>query len=216
MSLTTGLIAIKGEHLDKLPEILSLYRMVDTGDDESVNDFDEALAIVSELREPAPDDTSEKHVVWVDKGWTLIEDMTLILCANEEALLKISQHLSTPVFSLLTQGTSNCFGFWYFDKVKRRSFYIEDTEIVDNFGEPLTEEAGFNINEHTFYDDVHGVAKAMEIDWEGAVSLHSFTVKRLDYEEEVRQGMLNVIARHAAEKAANAAEKKKPWWKIWA
>ncbi|HVW62820.1 MAG TPA: hypothetical protein VHC48_22365 [Puia sp.] len=212
MSMTSGLIAIKGEHLDKLPEILAFYQMVDTKENQSVDDWREALAIVTDLQAPAPGDTSEKHVVWSDKGWTLIEDMTLIMCANEKALSEISRHLSTPVLSLVTQGTSNCFGFWYFDNIKRRSFYIEDRAIVDNFGEPLPEEAGFNFNEDAFYHDVHGVAKAFGVDWEGAGTLYAFTVKRLDYKEEVRQGMLAAIAKHAA---AKAEEKKKPWWKIW-
>lgn len=212
MSLTSGLIAIKGEHLDNLSMILSFYQMVDTEENQFVGNWDEALAIVTDLQAPAQGDTSEKHVIWSDKGWTLIEDMTLIMCANEEALLGISQHLSTPVFSLATQGTSNCFGFWYFDNVKRRSFYIEDCAIVDDFGEPLPEEAGFKINEDAFYDDIHGVAKAFGVDWEGAESLHAFTVKKLDYKDEIRQGMLAAIAEHAA---AKAAEKKKPWWQLW-
>ena len=87
MSMTSGLIAIKGKHLDKLPEILAFYQMVDTEENQSVDDWDEALAIVTGLQAPAPGNTSEKHIVWSDKGWMVIEDMTLIMCANEEALL---------------------------------------------------------------------------------------------------------------------------------
>jgi len=87
MSMTSGLIAIKGKHLDKLPEILAFYQMIDMEENQSVDDWDEALAIVTDLQAPAPGNTSEKHIVWSDKGWTLIEDMTLIMCANEEALL---------------------------------------------------------------------------------------------------------------------------------
>jgi len=218
MSMTSGLIAIKGEHLDKLPEILAFYERIDTEGDQPIENWDKAWEIVHPLREASPDDTSEKHMVGSVNGWTIIEDFDHLMSIDEDALLKISQHLSTPVFSLMTQGTSNCWGFWYFDKVKRRSFYNEDGVVTDNFGEPLAEEAGFNLNEDGFYDDIHGVAKNFGIDWEGmftAENMHAFIIKKLDYEGERRQEALALLARYYANKAEEK-KMKKPWWKIWA
>jgi hypothetical protein len=118
----------------------------------------------------------------------------------------------------MTQGTSNCSSFGYFDKAKRRSFYYEDGEITDNFGEPLAEEAGLSIDKDGFYDYIHGVAKNFGIDWEGMFTvenMHAFIIKKLDYEEGRRQEMLTVLERYYAKKDEKK-DLKKPWWKIWA
>lgn len=179
MSLSSGLVAIKGQHSDKLSEIFSVFKLVDTGNDMILNNWQEAIDLIDEEYINS-NDNSQRRVVWFDNGWTIIEDLSLILCTDEDSLAKISQHFLTPVFSLATQGTSGCYGFWYFDNQKLRSFFNNNGEVTDNFGIPLSQEANLNINENAFYDDIHGVAKQFGIDLTNAANLNSFIVKQLD------------------------------------
>jgi hypothetical protein len=211
MSLSTGFLAIKGQHSDKLSEIFSFFKLVDTGKDKTLKYWDEAIALIDE-EYMNPDENSQRRVVWFDNGWTIIEDLSLILCTDEESLTKISQHFSTPVFSLATQGTSNCFAFWYFDKLKLRSFFNNGGEVTDNFGTPLSQEADFNINENAFYDDMHGVAKKFGIDWTNAGNLKSFIVKHLDNSEELNSEIEQAIKNNPR---SDNNKQSKPWWKFW-
>ena len=92
MSLSTGLLAIKGQHSDKLSEIFSFFKLVDTGSDKTLNNWDEAIALIDD-EYMNRDDNSQRRVVWFDNGWTIIEDLSLILCTDEEGLTEISHHL---------------------------------------------------------------------------------------------------------------------------
>lgn len=211
MSLTTGLIAIKGQHSDKLAEIFNFFKLVDTYSDKTLTNWNEAIQVIDD-EYMNPNDNSQRRVVWFDNGWTIIEDLSLILCTDEETLTKISQHFSTPVFSLATQGTSGCYGFWYFDKQKLRSFFYNDGQVTDNFGTPLSQEADFNINDNAFYDDIHGVAKQFGIDLTNAENLKSFIVKQLDNSEELNNEIEEANKNY--HQVDNNA-KSKPWWKFW-
>lgn len=211
MSLTTGLIAIKGQYSDKLPEIFNLFKLVDTNADKILNNWNAANELIDD-EYMSRDGNLQRRVAWLDNGWTIIEDFSLILCTDEESLTKISQHFSTPVFSLATQGTSGCYGFWYFDKEKLRSFFNNNGEVTDNFGTPLEQEADLNINENASYGDIHGVAKKFGIDFTNAENLDGFIVKQLDNSEELN----NEIEK--ATKSYNPVDnstKSKPWWKFW-
>jgi hypothetical protein len=211
MSLTTGLIAIKGQHSDKFPEIFSFFKLVDTHNDKTLTNWNEAIQVIDE-EYINQNDNSQRRVIWFDNGWTIIEDLSLILCTNEESLTKISQHFSTPVFSLATQGTSGCYGFWYFDKQKLRSFFYNDGEVTDNYGTPLSQEANFNINENAFYDDIHGVAKQFGIDLTNAENLKYFIVKQLDNSEELNNEIEEATKNY---NQIDNNSKPKPWWKFW-
>lgn len=211
MSLTTGLIAIKGHYPDKFAEIFNFFKLVDTNNDKTLNNWNEAIQVIDD-EYMNPNDNSQRRVVWFDNGWTIIEDLSLILCTDEETLTKISQHFSTPIFSLATQGTSGCYGFWYFDKQKLRSFFYNNGQVTDNFGSPLSQEANFNINENAFYDDIHGVAKQFGIDLTNAENLKSFIVKQLDNSEELNNEIEEANKNY--HQVDNNA-KSKPWWKFW-
>jgi hypothetical protein len=211
MSLTTGLIAIKGQHSDEFTEIFNFFKLVDTNNDKILTNWNEAIQVIDD-EYMNPNENSQRRVVWFDNGWTIIEDLSLILCTDEETLTKISQHFSTPIFSLATQGTSGGYGFWYFDRQKLRSFFYDDGKVTDNFGTPLSQEANLNINENALYDDIHGVARQLGIDLTNAENLKKFIVKQLYNSEE-----LNNEIEEANENYHQVDNnvKSKPWWKFW-
>lgn len=208
--MTTGLIAIKGRHVDRLAEIFNFFSLVDTNNDTILTNWDQVSQVIDQEFK-SQDDRSQRRVVWIDNGWTIIEDFSLILCTDEPAMETISRHLSTPVFSLATQGTSGSYAFWYFDKQKLRSFWIDNGKVTDNFGTPLPQEANFSFDEDAFYDDIHGLAKKLGIDIENTSHLGHFVIKQLDNSEELDQE----IKLAAENYQAGNNTKSKPWWKFW-
>lgn len=213
MGWTIGLIAIKGQHLNNLSAIFNSLRLVDTGQDAVLNNWTvaDALMLEENFNIPDKDKYAERRVVWYQNGWTIIEDLSMIHCTNEEAMGDVSRRLNTPVFALLEQSTSDSYAFWYFDKQKVRSFFYSDGTVENDYGNPLPQEAGFNINEQTDYNDVQGVAKAFGIDWEEAKHHDHFIVKTLEPDASYRTE-LEAIAQQQDE---SAQQTKKPWWKFW-
>ena len=211
MSLTTGLIAIKGQHSDRFAEIFNFFKLVDTNNDKTLTSWDDAIQVIDD-EYMNRNDIPQRRIVWFDNGWTIIEDLSLSLCTDEENLTRISKHFSAPVFSLVTQGNSGCYAFWYFDKIKLRSFFNNNGEVTDNYGTELEEEAKFNINENASYDDIHGVAKRFGIDFANAENLNSFIVKRLNYSEELHNEIQQATKNY---NQADNNHKSKPWWKFW-
>ena len=212
MSLTTGLIAIRGQWTDKLPEIFDFWGLVDTQKDQVLNAWSDAEKIINEEYLNSNDYT-QKRVVWFDNNWTIIEDLSLFLSSDEEVLTQISQTFSTPVLSLQTQGTSSCYSFAYFDIELKRSFAVCDGEISEDFGIPLTQEKKFNINEKAFYDDIHGVAKQFGIDWDNSKNIDKFVVKTLENGEELNSEIEQIKIRTDGQLENQNITK--PWWKFW-
>lgn len=210
MSLTTGLIAIKGDYTRQLSEVFAFFELVDKGKDQILTSWDQASEIMND-EFTNPQDHTQRRIAWYDNGWTIIEDLSFILCGDAESLVAISAHFSTPVFSLLTQGTSGVYGFSYVNGQDLRSFLIDDGKVTEDIGTPLAAEANFNINETAFYDDVHGVASQLGISWDNAERINRFIVKQLDNSEELNRE-IESISRNNDTPAHKAS---KPWWKFW-
>lgn len=74
MSLTTGLIAIKGEHSDRFAEIFNFFKLVDTNNDKTLTSWDDAIQIIDD-EYINRNDSPQRRIVWFDNGWTIIEDL---------------------------------------------------------------------------------------------------------------------------------------------
>jgi hypothetical protein len=212
MSLTTGLIAIRGQQIDNLSEIFGFWRLVDTQKDQVLKLWSDVEKVIDEEL-INPDDYTQKRVVWFDNNWTIIEDLSFILSSEEDVLAQISQTFSTPVFSMQTQGTSSCYSFTYSDIELKRSFSVCDGEVLEDFGTPLTQEKNYKIGENTFYDDIHGVAKQFGINWDNAKNIDKFTIKTLDNSEELNSEIEKFKIKPDGQ--AEGQFNTKPWWRFW-
>jgi hypothetical protein len=212
MSLTTGLIAIRGQQMDNLSKIFEFWRLVDTQRDQVLKIWSDVEKVIVE-EDMNPDDYTQKRVVWFDNNWTIIEDLSLILSSEEDVLTQISKTLSTPVFSMQTQGTSGSYSFTYSDIELKRSFSVCDEEVLEDFGIPLAQEKNFKINENTFYDDVHGVAKQFGIDWDNAKNIDTFVVKTLENNKELNSEIEKFKIKSVGQVEGQISTKS--WWRFW-
>ncbi|WP_276480204.1 hypothetical protein [Paraflavitalea pollutisoli] len=208
--MTSGLIAIKGDHIDQLTTIFGFFNLTDTGKEEVLTSWEAAENIIDdEYMNPA--DGLQRRIVWVDNGWTIIEDYSFLLCMDEEAMATVSRTFKTPVFSLQTIGTSGCYGFHYYHLEKLRSFFNEDGKVVDNFGKPLPEETGYNFNTDAFYDDIHGLARNLGINLDNAANVGRYIVKHLSDNTAVDF----LAPQSLQQQQPDHTAVRKPWWKIW-
>ncbi len=209
MSATIGFITIEGNQLSRLAEIFSRFQLIDTNKDLHLNSWAEASKII-EQEYLEPNDFSQRRVVWFQNNWTIIEDHSLLLCTDIEALQKNAQEGRLCIYSFLSQSTSNSHGFWHFTPTISRTFFIEDGETIENTGIPLPQEAGLNINDELYYDDIIELAASLGIDYYAAEQLKQFTVKQL-----LNNAELNAQIEQVKNDQKSIQVAKKPWWKFW-
>ena len=208
--MTSSIIIIRGNHLNKVSDIFECFKYNDFDQDrvfENADKFNEFL--FDNYFEFANREIALRGL-WVDNGWTIISDPEMVDTVDDEALLRLSNKLNSEVQTFIIQTTSGSFGFAKYDKIKQRHFFSTDGEVTDNFGSPLTEEQGINLNERVFVDDILKLASNFGIDLE-AKSVNSFIVKQLSYSDELKKE-LEQFKQVQANQMTNT---KKPWWKIW-
>jgi hypothetical protein len=203
--MTTGLVAIKGNHMDKLSEIFSFFRLVDSKEDSIYSNWEE----VCKFFETAVSDPDKEQLIAVSfqNGWTIIEDSDLSLSYETESLEKISLFVDSHVFSFFIQTTSSNHAFYYFNKGLGRSYHYDDGAIHVNFGEPLKEEAGLDL---TDFDSMFKLSSNLGVDWDKFLVYEHFLVKKLTYNEEL-QAEIDQCKKMEKKKIIV----KKAWWKFW-
>ena len=143
MGFSKAIIAIKGNCLDKLDEIAdSLGYMED-------DSFFEELSKTARF----------------DNGWTILPDDEMVVVTEEDLLSELSEELGVEIFSFMVQSTSASYGFSNFNDGENRVFWVQDGEIIVDFGDKLKEEKGLNINEKVSIDDILKIAKLIGINF---------------------------------------------------
>ncbi len=93
---------------------------MDTGTDSILTNWDQCIPVIDEEFK-SQDDHSQRRIVWIDNGWTIIEDFSLYF-VQTNLLGSDFPAFVYACFFLATRGTSGSYAFWYFDKQKLRSF----------------------------------------------------------------------------------------------
>lgn len=205
--MTFGQFAIKGNHVDKLEEIFSFFKLIDTGEDQILTNWTDASKIL-EKENLQYSNTSQRHLVFIQNGWTVIEDLKMNLSYDIEALQSISSLLNQPVFYCFVQTTSSNHAFYYFDKIKTRAYHFNDGIIEENFGSPLEEEKGIDLIDNV--SCVYNLTTKLGLDWESTKRLNKYIFKTLTNSPELQ-----------AELDKYKSVKKEPikpsrqWWKFW-
>ena len=176
-----SIIAINGNQIDKTSEIFDAFKYIDLHHDKQFYSLDSCVTYLNENYF----DSSKKNIalrgLWTLNGWTIIWDPEMVDMTDETAMETFSQKLNVEVLTFLIQTTSGSFGFAKYNRTKQRKFYSTDGRIAENFGSPLTEEKGLNINQNIFINDVLQLANKFGIDIEAKNTKTTFLVKELGY-----------------------------------
>ncbi|OOQ57945.1 hypothetical protein [Mucilaginibacter pedocola] len=209
--MTNSIIAIKGEHLNRAAEIFEAFGYVGQPNDLNFGKLEELYAYCSSNMDNFSDQEISLRGIWQDNGWTIIFDPETIDFANEEALSKISGLLGSEVFTFVIQTTSGSFGFSKYAPTNLRSFFSSGRIVDPNYGTPLPEEEGLNINEQVFIDDITSLAGKLGIDIEGQKA-KNITLKQLGYSDQLKK---ELEAFESPTEQRSPTAEAKPWWKFW-
>jgi hypothetical protein len=206
MSLNTGLIMIKGNHLDRLEQVFDAFKYRWTGRVRQVDDWDDAW----EAMRPDPSPGVVRHAVLVHNGWTIILDYESVLWTDEEACREVSQKLQSRVFAMSCAGVASSYAYRLWEGTRVRKVWWEPSGgIFENEGEPLPEEEGIDFN-LVGEEEVLMVMERLSVDYSELQEVEAFQVVELD-----RSSLLAELpATNVAEPQA-APPPKKAWWKFW-
>lgn len=113
--------------------------------------------------------------------WTIIIDPELIDWVENEKLEEISSEKGANVFSFMAETTSSSYAFSIYKNTLLRSFISIDGEIQTDFGEPLPEEKGVNINGLIFSDDIIELASNLGLNLLRDKSKKEFVIREWKY-----------------------------------
>lgn len=208
MGYSIGVIAIKGNHLDKTDKLFSTFDYIDNNESKSYSTWTEAQNFLdSNYFEYTHKDIALRGI-WEDNGWTIIYDPEMVDLLESEKLESISKITSADIWTILIQTTSGSFSFSKFAPARVRHFFVGDGQIAENEGTPLPEEKGLNINENIFVDDLESLTKTL------GFKIHpdktgNYIVKHLHYNNQMKEQLAKFKQQTKIKSVGD-----KPWWKV--
>jgi hypothetical protein len=161
MGYSIGVIAIKGNHLDKTDKLFSTFDYIDNSEGKSYSTWAEAQNFLNDNYFEYANKDMALRGIWEDNGWTIVYDPEMVDLLESEKLESISEITSADIWTILIQTTSGSFSFSKFAPTRVRHFFVADGQIAENEGTPLPEEIGLNISASIFVDDLESLVKTL-------------------------------------------------------
>ena len=162
VSLHIGAVLLEENHLLRLSEI---YKEFQFAADDSMKTFTDLKAVAEAIERGASTRDDTLGAACFTNGWTFLLDTDLTLSADDEVCSRLSALLDCRIFTMVCEGVSNTYGWsLYSGGRKSRGFLSEDGVVKENFGEPLSAEAGIDLTD-VFEDEVLAVMKATAVDF---------------------------------------------------
>lgn len=139
MSMHISFVAIEGEHLNEIPEMLTAF-------DYSVTEskaVENAAELVHAFSTSAAEDVLTK-IAYTNGNWTVLVDPEMVVMHQDE-LADYSQKWKARVVGIVMEGTSGSYGFRVFALGEQQRLVMAiDGAVVVNEGAPLPEEEGID------------------------------------------------------------------------
>ncbi len=216
MGYSIGLIAIKGNHSDKIDKLFNAFDYAEGGDTKQYSTWAEAVKFLNDNYFEYANREISLRGLWIDNGWTIIHDPEMVDPLEQKKIEALSKSLNADIWTFLIQTTSGSFSFSKFSPDRVRHFFAGAGQVAENEGMPLPEEQGLNINEKIFTNDLESLTR--KLGFKIQPDTHGeYIVKYLAFNEQMKAQMLpfkqEVKPQQPAPKAPPTNEK--PWWKIW-
>lgn len=211
MEFSIGIIAIKGDHLDKVEKIFNAFDYVDKGDDKTFKTWSEAGQYLFDKYFEHSNRDIALRGIWLDNTWTIICDPEMADMTEDSKVEELSKLTHSDIWTFMIQTSSGSFSFARFNPRKMRYFFTINGEIVENEGQPLPEEKGLNINDSIQAIDLISLGKTLGFSIEPNEA-GNFTVKHLPYGEQMKQQLAEF---KQSTTTTPETDENKPWWKIW-
>jgi len=191
MGFSNGIIAIKGDHLKRAEEIFKIFNYVDLKKDTAYHSWDQASEYLFENYFDLANKEIALRAIWTDNDWTMICDPELVDPTEDAKLENLSEFLNTEIWTFIVQTSSESYSFTKFDGRKVRSFFVSNGKVLENSGNSLPQEKGFNINEKFCIGEISAISKSLDINI-NPERPGNFIVKELGFDDALKAELANL------------------------
>ena len=141
MSRARSALAVRATKDDLISAALSAFGYEQTNS-ETKADFDEVIDFCRDNSEELGGESGcEAWYVWSEGDWTILGDLSLLLCRNEDALCALSERIGEVVVTGIDSGFEYAFFAYLNEGEMKRLLILEDDELVED-GYPVKAERG--------------------------------------------------------------------------
>ena len=197
-----AIIAIKGNHLEKINDIFEVLRYIDTNQNKEFDDWNQFNDyLINNYYDYANKEIALRGL-WTNDYWTFIFDPETVDTLDDNIINTLSNKLNSEIITFVIQSNSNTYWFSKYYLSKKRQFFTSDGKIIGNYGNPLPEELDINPSKKIILSDIINLANKFNIDLDGKNKKQVYLTKELSFNDELKKEL------------SDFKPQKKPWWKF--
>ncbi|MDR0336706.1 MAG: hypothetical protein LBI18_06405 [Planctomycetaceae bacterium] len=218
MSANHSLILFAGDMTSQLPSVFSCFGYRMTGTVEVAKGLPQIWEYTNWPRRSRPHNIVHKAVLY-NGTWTAILDREMTMILNQEICIACASQFNTKIFGYMIESVSGTCALYLYSPEKVRGLNIQNFEILEDFGEPLPQEAGIT-TEEMLADGAMRISR--RIGFSDSLFAHPTSkvlVVGMEDPTRTQTHQQNRQPTHNPNKHAKVAPPshriEKPWWKLW-
>jgi len=230
MSANHSLLLFEGDIFSHLPEVLDCFGLHAVGQMETAKGLAEIWEYTNYPRKNRPRNVVHKAVLY-NGIWTAILDREMNMVLNQEKCEQCAKKFNIKIFGYIVESVSGTCALYLYQPEKIRGLNIQNFEVLEDYGEPLPQEAGITPQE-MFEDGMMRISRRMG--FSDSLFAHPtskvYIVGAEDPElSSVIEKMHSSVVKHPRAAAASVqlghkrqelhtppvTRLEKPWWKLW-
>jgi hypothetical protein len=226
MSANHSLILFAGDMTSYLPTVFSCFGYRPTGMVEVAKGLPQIWEYTNWPRRSRPHNVVHKAVLY-NGTWTAVLDREMVMILDQEKCTACASQFNITIFGYMIESVSGTCAFYLYSPEKVRGLNIQNFEILEDFGEPLPQEAGITTEEMFadgtmrisrrmgFSDSLfaHPTSKVLIIGMEDPTRTQTRTQTPTQTHKQTLTSPHKQNKPFEVAKPARRIEK--PWWKLW-
>jgi hypothetical protein len=218
MSANHSLILFAGDMTSQLSSVFSCFGYRTTGTVEVAKGLPQIWEYTNWPRRSRPHNVVHKAVLY-NGTWTAVLDREMVMILDQEKCMACASQFKITIFGYMIESISGTCAFYLYSPEKKRGLNIQNFEILEDFGEPLPQEAGIT-TEEMLADGTMRISRRMGFS-DSLFAHPTSKVLIFGMEDPTRTQTYkqSLAAPHKQSKYAEVIEPvhriEKPWWKLW-
>ncbi|MGL4594823.1 MAG: hypothetical protein ACRCUY_08865 [Thermoguttaceae bacterium] len=215
MSANHSLIIFEGDMTSHLTQMFACFGLHLTGSIETAKGLAEIWEYTSWPRRGRPKNNIHKAVLY-NGTWTAVLDREMNMVLDQNCCEACASKFNIRIFGYLIESVSGTAALYMYDPEKRRGLNIQNYEILEDFGEPIPQEAGISVEE-MLGDGPMRIAR--RLGFSDSLFAHPTSKVQIVGLESPQRAAMQSDFGESTQKMKNAnppiQRVEKTWWKLW-
>ena len=220
MSANHSLILFEGDVTQNFAGIFDCFGLKLTGGVERATGLAEIWEYTGWPRKGKPRNLIHKAAMY-NGMWTAVLDREMNMILNQEQCEACARRWNIRIFGYMVESVSGSCAMYYFTPDKVRGLNVQNFEVLEDFGEPLPQEAGIS-PEKMLVDGAMlisrriGFSDSLFAHPTSRVLILAMEDPKREAADHERSATLAAQHRHGIQQPQKPESRlEKPWWKLW-